>query len=129
MRVSAVWLLALSGVLLGLPYSGSAQTSKVEQHSEGSCSPPIVNNQGHISINCPGVAPEALRYLENHLSEQFGQLREQLSSFDDSGRTIRNLNDSIETLRQKADDWAQRYGKLSARLAEARDDSVQAEQA
>jgi tetratricopeptide (TPR) repeat protein len=129
MRMRAVWLLALSAVLLGLPHSASAQTSRIEQHSEGACSPPITNNQGHITIDCPGVAPEALRYLENQLSDQFQRVSERLRSLDDSARTIRNLNDLNETLRQQADDWARRYRELSARLAESRDDSVQAEQA
>jgi tetratricopeptide (TPR) repeat protein len=60
---------------------------------------------------------------------QFERLSEQLRSFDDSARTIHNLNDLNENLRQQADDWARRYSELSARLAESRDDSAQAKQA
>lgn len=101
----------------------------VEQRSKGACSPPIVNNEGHVSISCPGIAPEALHYLENHLSEQFGQLSEQLRELNDSQRTISNLNDLIEDLHKQADGWAQRYHELSVRLGDNRDDSEQSKQA
>ncbi len=80
MRVRAVWFVAASGLILSWLNAASAQLGKIEQHSEGACSPPIVNNQGQVSISCPGVAPEALRYLENQLSEHFGRLSEQLRS-------------------------------------------------
>src|SRR6266436_981230 len=129
MRVWAAWFLAASGLVLGWPNAASPQTSRIEQHSQGACSPPIVNNQGQVSISCPGVAPEALHYLETQLSEQFGRLGEQLRSFDDSARTIRNLNDLNENLRQQADDWARRYREFSESLAESRDDSAQAKEA
>src|SRR3954463_3181635 len=106
----------LSATWFALGWVSTASSQDIRQHSAGTCSPPIVNNQGTISISCPGVAPEALRYLENQLSEQFRKLSEQLRSLDDSARTIRNLNDL-------ADEWARRYRELSARLAESQDDS------
>ena len=114
----------------GLSIAGAPpQTGSIQQHSEGACSPPIVNNEGHISISCPGVAPEALHYLENQLSEQFGRLNEKLRSLNDTQRTIRNLHDLVDNLHKQADDWAQRYHDLSARLAESGNDSEQAKQA
>ena len=85
MQVQFSLLLALAGVTLGWPglsIAASPQTRSIRQHSEGACSPPIVNNQGHVSISCPGVTPEALRYLENQLSDQFGRLNEQLRGLD-----------------------------------------------
>src|SRR5438132_717307 len=123
---AGAWLLALC---VALGWAGAALSQDIRQNSAGACSPPIVGNQGKISISCPGVAPEALRYLENQLSEQFGKLSEQLRSRDDSDHTIRNLNKSIDDLRQQADEWARRYRELSARLAESPDDSAQAKQA
>ena len=132
MQVQFSLLLALAGVTLGWPglsIAASPQTRSIQQHSEGACSPPIVNNQGHVSISCPGVTPEALRYLENQLSDQFGRLNEQLRGLDDTQRTIRNLNGLIDNLHKQADDWAQRYHDLSARLAESGNDSDQAERA
>jgi tetratricopeptide (TPR) repeat protein len=132
MRVWATWWLAGIGLAQGwsnTSIGAPPQTGEIQQHSEGACSPPIVNNEGHISISCPGVAPEALRYLENQLSEQFGRLNEQLRGLNDSSRTIRNLNDLNDNLRKQADDWARRYHELSARLSASGDDSVQAKQA
>ena len=114
--------------LAGAEHSGFP-TGSIQQHSEGACSPPIVNNEGQVSISCPGVAPEALHYLENQLSEQFGRLNEKLRSLNDTQRTIRNLNDLVDNLHKQADDWAQRYHDLSARLAESGNDSEQAKQA
>ncbi len=132
MRVWSAWLLA-AGLTAGWPNAwaaaASSQIGTIEQHSEGACRPPIVNNEGQVSISCQTVDEKALRYLESQLSEQFRQLSEQLRSPDDSNRTIRNLNDLNENLRQQADDWARRYRELSARLAENRDDSGQAKQA
>jgi tetratricopeptide (TPR) repeat protein len=129
----SAWLLTAAGLVVGWPNASAAadspQIGSVEQHSEGACSPPIINNQGQVSISCSGVAPEALRYLESNLTEQFSRLDEQLSHLENSDRTIRNLNDLNDTLRKQADDWAQRYRELSARLAESRDDSEQAKQA
>src|SRR5438270_3160826 len=129
MRVRGGWFLAAASLVLSWQHTASPQLSRIEQHSEGGCSPPIVNNQGQVSISCPGVAPEALRYLETQLSEQFGRVSEQLRSLNDSARTIRNLNDLNENLRQQADDWARRYRELSARLAESPDDSAQTKRA
>ena len=132
MQVRFALLWALAGLTFGWPglsIAASPQTASIQQHSEGACSPPIVNNEGQVSISCPGVAPEALHYLENHLSEQFGRLNEQLRSLNDTQRTIRNLNDLVDNLHKQADDWAQRYHDLSARLAESGNDSEQAKQA
>jgi hypothetical protein len=95
-------------------WAAPAGQGSIEQRSEGACSPPIFNNSGQVSINCPGVDEKALHYLESQLSEQFHRLSEQLHSLNDSQRTIRNLNDLNDTLRQQADDWARRYRELSA---------------
>ena len=132
MQVRFALLLGLAGLTLcwpGLSLGALPQAGSIEQHSEGACSPPIINNQGHVSISCPGVAPEALNYLEKQLSEQFVRLNEQLHGLNDSQRTIQNLNDRVDDLRKQADDWAQRYHDLSARLAESGNDSEQAKQA
>lgn len=106
------------------PAADNAATS-IQQNSEGSCSPPIVNNSGHVTITCPGIDEKALRYLESQLSEQYRQLREQMNCQDDSSRTIRNLNDLNENVRKQAEDWEHRYRELLARL----DDSEPAKQA
>ena len=95
MQVQFSLLLALAGVTLGWPglsIAASPETRSIQQHSEGACSPPIVNNEGHVSISCPGVTPEALRYLENELSDQFGRLNEQLR-----GLTIPSGRSEIST--------------------------------
>ena len=116
---AAVAILAadlLIGSLLTLPVPVGA-AAVIDQRSEGACSPPMVNNSGKVTINCPGVDKEALRYLEGKLSEEFRQLGQQLHSLNDSQRTIRNLNDLNDNLRQQADDWARRYRELAARLA------------
>ncbi len=128
---SAWLLLTAAGLVVGWPSAAadSPQIGSVEQHSEGPCSPPIINNQGHVLISCPGVAPEALRYLENNLTEQFSRVDERLSHLEEFDRTIRNLDELTDNLRKQADDWAQRYRELSARLAESQDDSEQAKQA
>jgi tetratricopeptide (TPR) repeat protein len=129
----AAWLLAAASLMLGWPSAcaatASSQTGSIEQHSEGACSPPIIDNQGQISISCQGLNENAQHYLENKLTEQFSLLSEKLTHLDDSARTIQNLNELIDNLRKQADDWAQRYRELSARLAESRDDSAQAKQA
>ena len=65
-----------------------------------------MGNSGQVTINCPGIDEKALQYL-----------RQQLQSQNDASRTIRNLNDLNDSLRQQADDWAGRYRDLSARLA------------
>jgi tetratricopeptide (TPR) repeat protein len=128
---SAWLLLTAAGLVVGWPSAAadSPEIGSVEQHSEGACSPPIINNQGHVSISCPGVAPEALRYLENSLTEQLSRLDERLSHLEESDRTIRNLNELSDNLRKQADDWAQRYRELSTRQAESQNDSEQAKQA
>ena len=128
----SAWLLTVTGLVVGWPNAaaaGASQIGSVEQHSEGACSPPIINNQGQVSISCAGVAPEALRYLESNLTEQFRRLDERLSHLEESDRTIRNLNELSDNLRKQADDWAQRYRELSARLAQSPDDNEQAKQA
>ena len=56
----------------------SPQIGSIEQHSEGACSPPIVDNQGQVSISCEAIDKNALRYLEQQLSAQFRQLSEQV---------------------------------------------------
>src|ERR1700731_1915504 len=132
MRVWAAWLVAITGLVSGLNVWAAPplpNIGSIDQHSEGACSPPIVDNQGQVSISCEAVDKKALRYLEKQLSEQFRRLREQVHSLDDSTRTIHNLNDLNDNLRQQADDWARRFRELSARLAESGDDSLQAKQA
>jgi hypothetical protein len=131
MRVWAAWLLAATGLALGWSNAGIGappQPGDIEQHSEGPCSPPIVNNEGHVSIMCRGVEPEALLYLEKQLSEQFDRLNEQLH-LNDPSRTIRNLSDLNDNLRKQADDWAGRYHELSARLQEVPKNSGDANKA
>jgi hypothetical protein len=66
-----IWLLGAVGVIAGWPNLWAAETlpkiSSIEQHSEGACSPPIINNQGKVAISCPGVDEKALHYLEDKL--------------------------------------------------------------
>lgn len=132
MRAAPVWFLTMAAATFGwagLSIAALPPTGSIEQHSEGSCSPPIIHNEGHVTIICPGVAPEALHYLENQLSDHFGRLNEQLRDLNDNQRTIRNLNEHVDNLHKQADDWAHRYHELSARLGETRDDREQAKQA
>jgi tetratricopeptide (TPR) repeat protein len=107
----------------------AAQIGSIEQRSEGPCSPPIINNEGHVSISCQAVDGNALKYLEDKLSEQFRQLSDQLRGLNDSSRTIRNLNDLNDALRQQADDWSRRYRELSERLAQTEGNSARAKRA
>ncbi len=129
--VSVVCLVValLFGEALPMASAHADAAVSVEQRSEGACSPPIVNNSGQVTIECPGIDEKALRYLEGQLTEQFRTLSAQLHDLDDSTRTIRNLNDLTETLRKQAEDWEQRYRELSARLASGPDESEQARQA
>jgi hypothetical protein len=132
MQVQFSLLFTLVGLTLIWPElttAASPQAGSIEQRSEGACSPPIVNNEGHVSISCPGVAPEALHYLENQLSEQFGRINDRLRSLNDTQRTIKNLNDLVDDLHKQADGWAQRYHELSSRLAEGPSDNEQTAQA
>jgi hypothetical protein len=68
---------------------------------------PVVEDHAQPGVDV-AVIPEALRYLEDKLSEQCGQLNEQLRGLNDAQRTIRNLNDLADNLRKQANDWAQR---------------------
>jgi tetratricopeptide (TPR) repeat protein len=131
MQVRASLFFALMAITVAEPQPSiaSPENSSIEQHSEGACSPPIVNNEGHVSISCSGVAPEALHYLEDRLSEQFGHLNDELRSLNDTQRTINNLNNLIDDLHKQADRWAQQYHELSSRLAESGSDSQQASDA
>src|ERR1700730_9925220 len=132
MRAWAAWLMATAGLVSG-PNVWAAPPSpnigSIEQHSKGACSPPIINNQGQVSTSCEAGDKKALRYLEQQLSGPFRERLRQVHSPDDLTRTIRNLNDLNDHLRQQADDWARRFRELSARLADSPDDSVQAKQA
>jgi tetratricopeptide (TPR) repeat protein len=133
MRLWAGSLLVAAGLVAGSPNLRAAapppQIGSIEQYSGGPCSPPIVHNEGQVSISCSGVNEKALRYLESQLSEQFRRLSEQLRGLDESGRTIRNLNDLNDNLRRQADEWAKLYTELSARLSKAEDNSEQAKRA
>lgn len=128
MRRHVVATIAAMPMVLAWAGTALSQTS-IEQHAEGACSPPIVNNQGHVSISCQGVDEKALRFLEEKLSTRFTQLAEQLQSLNEANRTIRNLNDLNDTLRKQADEWAERYKELSGRLAGSRPDTEEARQA
>jgi hypothetical protein len=62
MRVSAILIVSTIGALIAellptnlSPVSGA---ESIQQNSEGSCSPPIVNNSGQISINCHPIPLE-----------------------------------------------------------------------
>jgi tetratricopeptide (TPR) repeat protein len=125
MRKWAAWLFGAPALLAPCPNLSAFElslTPGADQRSEGACSPNILNNQGQISISCPGVDPKALRYLEEHISEQLRDLVQ-------DARTTRNLNERIDELRNEASNWAQRYRELSARLEQSGDDSERAKQA
>src|SRR5689334_6373394 len=113
MRLDLVGCVVGATVLLGC-WTGAWSAAPalehggVEQHSEGACSPPIVNNEGLVSISCQGMDEKALRFLEAKLTEKlnelqagfaqkFGDLSEQLirPNDDNSAVTIGNLNDMI----------------------------------
>ena len=104
--VAVAVALGLEASGLSTPAKAAGTVDSIAQQSSGPCSPPIVGNSGQVTINCPGIDEKALQYL-----------RQQLQSQNDASRTIRNLNDLNDSLRQQADDWAGRYRDLSARLA------------
>jgi Flp pilus assembly protein TadD len=92
---------------------GAEQPRSFAQTSTGACSPPIISNTGHVSISCPGVGEEALRFLEERLTTEFKSVLDRIDRYNDSERTIRNQNDHILILQQKADYWFQKYEGLT----------------
>jgi tetratricopeptide (TPR) repeat protein len=93
-----------------------ATSPTVQQISRGSCSPPILNNNGTINLTCADLDADATEQLEKQLAELLPQLRQTLADRSEDFRTIRNQNDLIGILREQADDWATRYRDLSSRV-------------
>ncbi len=103
--------------------------------TKGNCSPII--NGGSVTITCIDIPEKALAQLNELLNAP-----EKWDQVYDSARTIRNLNDSIETKNEKlhrteltlqekiaeAEKWAQGYKELESRL-QAEDDNELSKQA
>jgi tetratricopeptide (TPR) repeat protein len=69
----------------------------IRQSTSGWCSPTIANVTGRVTVNCIGVNPRALEKLNQRLN-----------------RTSQELRAKID----EANDWAERYHELEARLSE-----------
>ena len=78
------------------------------QESSGWCSPNIANVVGNVTVNCIGVDPRALTWLNAGLSRKNLQLADKI---------------------READEWTRRYKELEAQLSAAGDDSVLSRQA
>jgi len=103
--------------------------------TKGNCSPII--NGGSVTITCIDIPEKALAQLNELLNSP-----EKWDQVYDSARTIRNLNDSLETKDEKlhrteltlqektaeAEKWAQGYKELESRL-QAEDDNELSKQA
>jgi tetratricopeptide (TPR) repeat protein len=104
--------IVLVSVLL-VAITGWAQ--EIEQTSEGWCSPNVAKSQGQVTIICQGVSPEALKRLNELLDLKDKEL----------GTAKRSLADKIK----EAEDWAERYRELEARLAAQGSEDTLAQQA
>jgi len=93
------WLV-LSAVLLVLAAGVHAQT--VTQSTQGWCSPAVADTEGNVTINCHGVDPRALARLNELLDKKDLELAQKI---------------------EEANQWAEKYNDLNARLAAAEDDS------
>src|SRR5262245_25004968 len=98
----AVALITLSAI------ASSAWGQSLRQQTEGWCSPAVADVKGHVTITCQGVDPKAV-----------ARLNELLNKKDlERGQKIKEANE-----------WAEGYRELSARLASAGDDSQLSQQA
>jgi Tetratricopeptide repeat len=87
LRMLAVLFVSISGI-------ATAQTS-ITQESHGSCSPNIINYGGNVTFICKGVAPEALKALNEQLAKKNLQ-----------------LSDAVA----QANEWVQKYRRLQSEL-------------
>ena len=69
--------------------------------SHGPCSPNLADIQGDITINCPGVNPELMRFFNQQLAAK--------------GHEIQDLKDKLRA----AEEWSTKYFELTERLAAA----------
>lgn len=76
--------------------------ASVTQRSDGWCSPNIANVVGNVTVNCIGVDPGAMQFLNVELNKKNLQLDDKIS---------------------EANRWAARYKELEARLAQSIDDT------
>jgi len=89
--------------LLYLAVAAGQSPTIIRQTTTGWCSPIISNVTGNVTVNCNGVDPRALKRLNAQLAEK----RQELAAKMD-----------------EADDWAERYHELEARLTEPGPDSA-----
>src|SRR5262249_50653018 len=93
--------LTMAVLVLGL-VAHAAWAQSVRQQTEGWCSPAVADVKGAVTLTCVGVDPKALARLNELLDKKDLEL----------GQKIKEANE-----------WAERYRDLSARLAAATDDS------
>jgi tetratricopeptide (TPR) repeat protein len=75
----------------------------IVQQTSGWCSPVIANVVGNVTVNCIGVDPRALKWLNAELTRKNLQFADRI---------------------READEWTSRYKELEARLTGAADDSA-----
>src|SRR5215471_1624019 len=85
-----------------------AWSQSLRQQTEGWCSPAVADVKGHVTITCQGVDPKALARLNELLDKKDLELTQRI---------------------KEANEWAERYRELSARLATAGDDGQLSQQA
>src|ERR1017187_1206857 len=99
----------LSPMLISLVVMAAQQAQPtILQRSSGWCSPNIANVVGHVTVNCVGVDPRALRRLNEALNRKKLQLADKI---------------------READEWTAKYKELETRLSEAPDDVALSRQA
>jgi tetratricopeptide (TPR) repeat protein len=98
MPLALIVMTALVLCVSGVP---TVIAQSVSQKTAGPCSPAITDVKGHVTITCQGVDRKALARLNELLDKKDLQLAQKV---------------------EEANEWAQRYHEVSARLA-ASDDS------
>lgn len=112
------------GAVLASGSADAGANTDLKPPADSACRPPSVDGTGQVSITCPGIADNALRYLENQLSKQARQLGEPSESrqsttspADIAARFKQQTKDrqkqsllALDVIsRQQAEDWQKRY--------------------
>jgi hypothetical protein len=89
-----------------------AQAASIIQQTEGPCSPTVGQTGGNVNItmNCPGVDPQAVEALNRDLGLTKGQLR--------------LTNQQLEQKTKEANEWTRKYHELSQRADVLQDNKL-----
>jgi tetratricopeptide (TPR) repeat protein len=83
-------------------FANAQQGGSIKQKSTGPCTVnAVAEGNLAVNINCPGVAPSSLRFLNENLQKQ--------------GRDLRNIDSMLRT----AEEWRKKYDELVNLLASA----------